>query len=122
MRVLDIYQNNQVLYQMHEMYKSGPTWKELKRVQLLNERQREDDQRWDEEFIRRRQELEQQRQLSSQRRVRSTNKLSELSARWRNLEQKRVEKNELYLERLRTSLSIALRAESLSSGSPFMDR
>ncbi|XP_060556386.1 uncharacterized protein LOC132717032 isoform X3 [Ruditapes philippinarum] len=104
------------------MNKAVETWKELKRIQLVDEKQSEEDRRWEEEFIRRRQELEKQRQISSQRRLRSNRKLTDLSARWRNLEQKRVEKNDLYLDRLRTSLSIALRTESMSSGSPYMDR
>ncbi|XP_060556384.1 uncharacterized protein LOC132717032 isoform X2 [Ruditapes philippinarum] len=122
MRVLDDYQNTTVLYSEHEMNKAVETWKELKRIQLVDEKQSEEDRRWEEEFIRRRQELEKQRQISSQRRLRSNRKLTDLSARWRNLEQKRVEKNDLYLDRLRTSLSIALRTESMSSGSPYMDR
>lgn len=118
MTVVGIFGENKRTFTMHEM----PSWRDLKHVQLLDEGQREDEKRWEQEFARRRQELEKQRQASSQRRQRSTMKLSELSARWRNLEQRRVEKNEFYLERLKTSLSLALRQESLSSGSPYMDR
>ena len=44
------------------------TWKDLKHAQLIDERQREEDKRWDQEFTRRRTDLEKQRQLSSQRR------------------------------------------------------
>jgi hypothetical protein len=50
------------------MNKAVETWKELKRIQLVDEKQSEEDRRWEEEFIRRRQELEKQRQISSQRR------------------------------------------------------
>lgn len=52
-------------------------------------------------------------------RARNSARLADISARWRSLERKRVEKSEFYLERLRTSLSLAAsRQEGMSSGSP----
>ncbi|KAL4225116.1 hypothetical protein ACF0H5_015809 [Mactra antiquata] len=117
------HEERRILYDMAGLYKKHlPTWKELKHTQLLDERQKIEQQKWDQEFVRRQHELEKQKQASDQRRTRNSAKLSELSSRWRHLERKRVEKSEFYLERLRTNLSISLRAESMSSGSPFTDR
>lgn len=95
----------------------GPSWDELRRVQLLDPDQKLDEKKWEAEFQRRRDDLAKQQKLSSKRRMRNSAKLAEMSARWRSLEHKRVEKSEFYLERLRTSLSMALRQETMSPGS-----
>ncbi|KAH3883210.1 hypothetical protein DPMN_007164 [Dreissena polymorpha] len=112
-------QNIQVQRSNTDIEALRKSWKEVKHAQLMDAREREEERRWDQEFHRRRQDLQGQQAMSSQRRLRNTTKLADLSARWRSLERKRLEKNEFYMERLKTSLSLAAsRQESMSSGSP----
>ncbi|XP_052797364.1 uncharacterized protein LOC128229636 isoform X2 [Mya arenaria] len=95
------------------------TWTELKHVQLLDTRQQEEERSWDQEFSKRKNELEQQQHISSKKRIQNKARLADISARWRSLERKRLEKSEFYLERFRTSLSLAAsRQEAMSYGSP----
>ena len=44
------------------------SWKEVKHAQLMDAREREEERRWDQEFHRRRQDLQGQQAMSSQRR------------------------------------------------------
>lgn len=80
----------------------------------MDARQMEEEMHWEQEFIRRRQELDKQRKQSSELRMRNNRRLTETSARWRSLERKHSEKSELYLERLRTNFSLTMSI----SGSP----
>lgn len=84
----------------------GPSWRDVKHVQLLDPREVAEEKIWDEEFKKRQKEILLQRRRAEERRSRTSAKLSELSARWRRLETKRVNRSEEYLERLRTSLSL----------------
>jgi len=75
--------------------------------ELLNAQEKDAEKQWDQVFQNRRQDLSSRDKQSRDRRVRSAKKLQELSARWRNLESRRTQRVNDYLETMASNLSKA---------------
>lgn len=77
----------------------------LEEEDLLDPEERAEEQKWAEEFRKRQEEMNRQRRKYEERRKIAEKKISELSYRWKNLEQRRGKRVHQYLERMATMVA-----------------